>query len=99
MTLTEDRFQELACAQFSGPVLSDVAPQRVIDFRALGVRWVLMFDNDRTTVLTAEGFCAGLQVLLADMARFHPVLINRTVRVTVHVPDRRQHLRCRRRPD
>ena len=91
LTLTESQFQELAYAQITSPVFSDIGPQRIIDFRALGVRWVLTFDNDRITVLTSEGFCAGLQVLLADIARFHPVLICRTVRVTVQVPTGSTH--------
>jgi len=86
MPLDEARFQELAYAQFAGRVLSDLGPQRIIDFRALGVRWVFTFDNNRTTVLTAEGFCAAFQVVLADIARLDPVLIQSTVRATITVP-------------
>ncbi|WP_343904623.1 hypothetical protein [Nocardioides aquiterrae] len=86
MPLDEGRFQELAVAQFAGPVLGDLGPQRTIDFKALGVRWVFKFANDRSTVLTAEGFCAAFQVLLADIARYEPVLIRSTVRATITVP-------------
>ncbi len=91
MPLDEARFQELAHAQFAGPVLGDLGPQRIIDFRALGVRWVFTFDNNRPTVLTAEGFCAAFQVVLADIARFNPVLIKSTVRATITVPAGASH--------
>jgi hypothetical protein len=91
MPLDERRFQELAYVQFAGPVLCDLGPQRTIDFRTLGVRWVFTFDNNRTTVLTAEGFCAAFQVVLADIARFDPVLIRSTVRATITVPSDLPH--------
>jgi hypothetical protein len=83
--LTEEEFQARAAEQLAGPVLGDVGPTRVIDFQALGVRWIFEFDNDRTTVLTVEGFVAALQVILADIAPMNPVFINSTVRVTVEV--------------
>ncbi|MFE0147842.1 hypothetical protein ACFWY5_11885 [Nonomuraea sp. NPDC059007] len=83
--LTEEEFQARAAEQVAGPVLGDLGPSRVIDFRALGVRWIVEFDNDRMTVLAAEGFVAALQVLLADIALMHPVLITSTVRITVQV--------------
>jgi hypothetical protein len=83
--LTEEEFQARAAEQLAGPVLGDVGPTRVIDFQALGVRWIFEFDNDRTTALTVEGFVAVLQVILADIAPMNPVFINSTVRVTVDV--------------
>ncbi|SNR97407.1 hypothetical protein [Blastococcus mobilis] len=85
MPLDEEQFQKLAYEQFAGPVLADLGPRRTIDFRALGVRWVFTFDNNRTTVLTAEGFCAAFQVLLADIARLDPVIIKTTVRASIEV--------------
>ena len=83
--LTEEEFQARAAEQLAGPVLGDVGQTRVIDFQALGVRWLFEFNNNRTTVLTVEGFVAALQVILADIALMNPVLINSTVRVTVGV--------------
>jgi DNA polymerase IIIc chi subunit len=56
---SEAEFQELADDQVAGPVFGDLGPMRLIDFRALGVRWMLTFNNDRTTVLSAESFCAA----------------------------------------
>lgn len=83
--LTEEEFQAQAAEQFAGPILGDVGPTRSVDFQALGVRWIFEFDNNRTTVLTVEGFVAALQVILPDIAPMGPVLINSTVRVTVEV--------------
>ncbi|GAA2051785.1 hypothetical protein [Leifsonia soli] len=85
MPFDEGAFQELARGQFRGPVLSDLGPNRVIDFAALGVRWVFTFDADRTTVLSAEGFVAAFQVFIADAARYDPVIVEDTVRVHIDV--------------
>lgn len=83
--LPEEEFQQRAGEQLAGPLLSDIGPTRVIDFQALGVRWIFQFSNDQATVLSAEGLCASLQILLADIALLHPVLIKSTVHVNVKV--------------
>lgn len=83
--LSEEDFQQRAREQFAGPVLGDVGPTRLIDFQALGVRWMLRFVNDQPTVLAAEALCAALQVLLADIALLHPVILKSTVHVDVDV--------------
>jgi len=83
--LDEKQFQQLAYAQFAGPVLADLGTQRTIDFRALGVRWIFTFKNSRTTALTAEGFCAAFQVLVADITRLDPVITKTTVRASIEV--------------
>jgi hypothetical protein len=83
LDLTEEEFQTEAAMQLDGPILGDVGPTRRIDFRALGIRWVFEFANDRATVLAAEGLVAALQVVLADVARMNPVLTDATVCVTV----------------
>ena len=85
--LTEDEFQALAREQFAGPVLCDVGRQRVVEFSALGVRWVFTFDNDKATVLTAESYIASFQVLVADVARFDPVFVRTTVETSIEVVD------------
>ncbi|MFP3712593.1 hypothetical protein [Puerhibacterium sp. TATVAM-FAB25] len=77
--------EQAAVEQFAGPLFSDVGPIRIADFEALGVRWTFTFANDRTTVLAAEALVAALQVFLADIAPYHPVLISSTVRVHVDV--------------
>lgn len=83
--MTEDEFQEQAAEQLAGPVFGDLGPTRIIDFSALGVRWIFTFDNHRTAVLTAEGICAAFQVFLADIAPREPVLIRSTVHINVDV--------------
>ncbi|RIJ77995.1 hypothetical protein D1871_04735 [Nakamurella silvestris] len=83
--LTEEEFQTTASEQLAGPVLGDLGPTRIVDFEALGVRWIFTYDNNRATVLRAEGFIAALQVLLADLAPRHPVLINSTMNVRIQV--------------
>ena len=85
MPYDEDEFQGLAGNQFHGPVLSDLGPHRVIDFAALGVRWLFTFENTHDSVLAAEGFVAAFQVFLADAARFHPVIIRSEVQVSISV--------------
>jgi hypothetical protein len=86
--LTEDEFQAKAVDQLAGPLFGDIGDRRVVDFQALGVRWIIEFDNNRLTVLTAEGFVATLQILLADIASMNPVLIRSTVRIDVGVQPR-----------
>ncbi|CAN5496834.1 hypothetical protein BH11ACT8_BH11ACT8_00220 [soil metagenome] len=83
--LTEDELQERASAQLAGPVLGDLGENRIIDFHALGVRWIFEFANNRSSVLTAEGFVAMFQVLVADAALHTPVLVESTVRIHVNV--------------
>ncbi|WP_227981883.1 hypothetical protein [Nocardia spumae] len=83
--MSEDTFQEGAAQQLTGPVFGDLGPTRIIDFTALGVRWVFTFDNERTSVLGAEGLCGTFQVFLADIATRDPVLIKSTVRINVEV--------------
>lgn len=89
--MTEDEYQKQAAEQLAGPVFADLGTERLIDFRALGVRWIFTFANDRTTVMVGEAICAAFQVFLADIALRHPVIINSTVHVTVDVRDDADH--------
>jgi hypothetical protein len=83
--LNENELQQRAGEQLAGPVLSDIGETRIIDFHALGVRWIFEFANTRSTVLTAEGFVATFQVLVAEAALYTPVLVESTVRIHVNV--------------
>lgn len=85
--LTEKEFSARAAEELTGPLLSDVGLRRLVEFSALGVRWSFEFDNDRTTVLGAAALCATLQVLLADIALYEPVLVSTSVRVQVAMTD------------
>lgn len=86
--IDEVEFQRRAREQLSGPVLSDIGRRRIVDFRALGVRWTFDYPNDRESVLAAEGIIAAFQVFLADAARFHPVVVSADLRIAVEI-DRR----------
>jgi hypothetical protein len=86
-SITEEEFSAKAHAQLGGAPFSDLGPERTVDFSALGVRWSFRFENTRTAVVAAEGFIAALQVLLADLARFHPVVVSAQVSVLVQVSD------------
>lgn len=83
--LNEEELQQRAGEQLAGPVLGDIGKIRIIDFHALGVRWIFEFANDQSTVLTSEGFVATFQVLVADAALHTPVLVESTVRIQVNV--------------
>lgn len=82
---SEAEFQALVSDHVAGPLLGDLGNSRLIDFRALGLRWMLTFNNDRATVLSAEAFCAALQVTLAEIARHEPVFLSGTVQIEVQV--------------
>lgn len=83
--MSESEFVQAANRQLAGPLFGDVGPTRIIDFAALGIRWIFGFASDRSAVLTAEALVAAFQVLLADVAHYHPVLIMSTVRVEIDV--------------
>lgn len=83
----EEEYQLRAAAELAGPVFSDLGAERTVDFKALGTRWIFTYLNERRSVLAAEGFIAAFQVLLADVARFDPVLLATTVRVKVNVAE------------
>ena len=85
LLLTEEELQERALEIIDGPIFSDLGRTRLVDFTALGVRWIFTFNNDKTTVLTAEGFIASFQVLLAEVARHEPVLARLVVNIQIDV--------------
>lgn len=88
--MNEDEYQQAATRQLAGPVFGDLGPARIVDFEALGVRWIFNFANNRTAVLVSESLVAAFQVFVADVALLHPVLIKSTVHVNVDVrPDLR----------
>jgi hypothetical protein len=49
------------------PPFSDAGPKRRVGWRQLGVRWFVEWPNDYQTAQAVEGFCAVLQILLADL--------------------------------
>ncbi len=81
----EETFHQKASAYLTGPVFADLGPNRRADFYSLGVRWTFTFANEHRAVLAAEGFIAAFQVVLADIAKHHPVLMPCTVNATIVV--------------
>ncbi|SDQ12005.1 hypothetical protein [Microbacterium sp. cf332] len=81
----EETFQHEESAFLTGPLFADLGPRRQADFCALGVRWVFTFSNEHRAVLAAEGFIAAFQVVLADIAKHHPVLLPCTVNASIVV--------------
>ncbi|KSV18490.1 hypothetical protein DA01_03025 [Dehalococcoides mccartyi] len=45
---------------------SDVGPNRVVHFRALGITWEFSWENDYELTASSEEFIAVLQIILAD---------------------------------
>ncbi len=83
--MSKEEYEQLASEQLNGPLFGDMGPTRIIKYRALDVLWLVTFDNDRHTVLNAEGFCAALQVYLADIAHRQPAILNSTVSVKLSI--------------
>ena len=55
--------------ELSNPPFSDLGPIRCIRFAALGTNWTLLTSNDKKSVRVAERFAAGVQAMLAALAR------------------------------
>lgn len=54
--------------QIGAPPLTDVGPERVLRFSALGIDWRIMFPNTYDATARAEEFAAILQVILVELA-------------------------------
>jgi hypothetical protein len=64
---SSDQLKESAEESLFGRPFSDVGRVRKIEWRALGVRWVIEFENERETVAVCEELLSTLQVLIADL--------------------------------
>lgn len=80
-----------AAPDMTAPPFSDLGPQRVIKFAALGLRWTIHCRNERSDVLAAEAFAAALQVLLVDLAVRDPVFLPDDLDVEVRVREPGSH--------
>lgn len=79
---TEQEWTDWLSDKASAP-FSDVGPQRIIAFHALGVRWTVHGRNEQDTVLAVEDFTSTLQILLVEFASLDPVLIAQDVDIEV----------------
>ncbi|WP_335986953.1 hypothetical protein [Glycomyces sp. MUSA5-2] len=57
-------------------------------FSALGLRWRVVSDNHRTSVLAAEEFTASMQVLLVELASLDPLFLPADLEIEVRTPSR-----------
>lgn len=73
---------ELGCA-----IPSDAGEARSIAWSALGVTWVLKFQNDYETTTVAERVAAQMQIVLADLAPRDPVLVPTRVTIELSTSD------------
>ena len=74
--------------ELSNPPFADVGPLRCIRFSALGTDWTVSTTNDDDSVTAAERFAAGVQTMLAALAREDLCLI--PTAITVRIEQRRE---------
>lgn len=84
-TYTEQQFVARVNEQLAGRPFSDLGPRRTLAFAGLGTRWWITCSNDRRSVLAAERFAAGAQILLVELAAGDPVFLSQDVRVELLV--------------
>ncbi|MHB9074889.1 MAG: hypothetical protein ACYC6G_15345 [Desulfobaccales bacterium] len=64
-----------AQTQLSARPFSDVGQKRIIFWKALGIDWKVIFDNEYLTTVISEEFVSTLQIILADIANRDLVLL------------------------
>lgn len=69
--------------ELAGPPFSDLGPTRHIRFAALGTSWTVLTNNDKESVRVAERFAAGVQAMLAALAREDLCLIQTDITVRI----------------
>ena len=84
----EPEFVALVDDQLVGRPFSDLGPERVIAFSALGSSWRITCANNRATVLAAERLAAAAQILLVELSPGDPVLLPQDVNIEVVVGTR-----------
>ena len=82
---TWDTFGDGALAD---PPFSDLGDTRCIRFAALGTKWTLLADNDHNSVRVAERFAAGVQTMLAALAREDLCLIPTDITIKIQRSER-----------
>ena len=68
-TLKEDgiTLQQFVGNKTDSPPVSDIGPERIITWKALGILWKVVFQNDFNTNSIAEEFSALMQVFMIDI--------------------------------
>jgi hypothetical protein len=76
-----------AQTQLAGRPFSDVGERRKISWKALGISWVVEFDNEQMISSISEELVSTLQVILADLAAKDLLLLPTRVLVNTHITD------------
>lgn len=61
--------------QLSGRPFSDVGRQRAISWKALGITWKVVFDNEYLATCISEEFVSTFQIILTDIANRDLILL------------------------
>ena len=72
--------------ELTDPPFADLGHTRCIRFAALGTSWTLLAANDNDSVRVAERFAAGVQTVLAALAREDLCLIPTEITVRIEEP-------------
>ena len=76
-----------AQTQLAGRPFSDMGERRKISWKALGISWVVEFDNEQMISSISEELVSTLQVILADLAAKDLLLLPTRVLVNTHITD------------
>lgn len=71
----------------SGKPFNDVGKERVIGWKALGIEWKVLFENNYELTRVAEEFIAVLQIALADFAMDDLQLLPVKVKINASLSD------------
>ncbi len=82
----KDQLERLRNERIELP-FTDAGEERCVKFRALGVLWILKWENTPLASGVGEHFTAALQILLADVGELDVCFLPTTVNVAVQVGD------------
>lgn len=75
VALSIEQLAERVAEELGQPAFSDGGERRSLAWRALGVTWVVEFDNTYDATVMAERLAAFAQIALAELAPHDPVLL------------------------
>lgn len=81
----QTELRERAQEEIWGRPFSDLGRERTLTWRALGIVWIVTFQNERDTTAVCEEFLAALQVTIADLANTDLVLLPTSVKLELYL--------------
>jgi len=91
--LDKDIQDKLLEAVLSDQPMNDLGKTRTVSWNALGIKWIIIFENDYQTNGSGEEFCALLQILLIELGDtnydFH--LMETTITIKLVISDQKSH--------